>query len=70
LPFTGGRWLGFEDELAVAVEFGSEFAGEVFDAGGAGVLDDVLEGAGSLERGAWRKSVERGAWSVEGRTDS
>jgi hypothetical protein len=32
-----------EDGLAVAVEFGAEFAGEVFDAGGAGVLNDVLD---------------------------
>ncbi len=36
------------------MEFGAEFAGEVFDAGRAGVLDDVLDG-----------SVEQRAWSVE-----
>jgi hypothetical protein len=32
-----------EDGLTVAVEFGSEFAGKFFDAGCAGVLDDVLD---------------------------
>ena len=40
--------------MAVAVEFGTEFAGEVFNAGCAGVLDDVLDG-----------SVEQRAWSLE-----
>ncbi len=47
-------FVGGEDELAVAVEFGAEFAGEVFDAGGSSVLDDVLDG-----------SVEQRAWSLE-----
>ena len=47
-------FFGGEDELAVTVEFGTEFAGEVFNAGCAGVLDDVLDG-----------SVEQRAWSLE-----
>ena len=38
-----GGWTGFEDELAVAVEFGAEFAGEVFDARSSSVLDDVFD---------------------------
>lgn len=54
-------FFGGEDELAVAVEFGTEFAGEVFNAGCAGVLDDVLDG--SVEQRAW--SVEQRAWSLE-----
>ena len=37
-------FFGLEDELAVAVEFGTEFAGEVFDAGSAGVLNDMFNG--------------------------
>ena len=36
--------------MAVAVEFGAEFAGGVFDAGGAGVLDDVLVEGGRVRR--------------------
>ncbi len=53
-------FVGVEDDLAVAVEFGAEFAGEVFDAGGAGVLNDVFEEGGRESRvqgRAWWNSL-------------
>ena len=60
-----GGWTGFEDELAVAVEFGAEFAGEVFDARSSSVLDDVFEGAGSWEQGLVADAGDAKAQPIE-----